>query len=222
MQNSQEWVSLFPTMGELKDQGVTRGPTGARVAHNLRRLRDERKVSRQKLAERMEALGRKIVPSGIEKIERQTRRVDVDDLVALALALDVTPNALLLPPAADETETYLTPNASAPATAIWSWAAGERPLRDIWRFDSRASFDLTREKRFVAENRPHAPKSRLTIADTERYSEVLRPLEQAVHAAREAGIPLVDIVAYVKFVDASRAIIQGIRQQVEGDDGGQG
>lgn len=220
MRNSQEWVSLFPTMGEIKDQGITRGPTGARVAHNLRALREERKISRQKLAERMESLDRKIVPSGIEKIERQTRRVDVDDLAALALALDVTPNALLLPRVADETETHLTPNTSAPAAEIWRWATGERPMRDIWRSDERAVFDVAREKRFMAENQPHAAERRLTADDMERHTDVLRPLERAVHAALEAGIPLADILAHAKLVERSRTIMRGIQRQAEETDDG--
>lgn len=209
-------------MGEIKDQGITRGPTGARVARNLRTLRDDRKISRQKLAERMESLGRKIVPSGIEKIERQTRRVDVDDLAALALALDVTPNALLLPPSADDTETHLTPNSSAPAVAIWRWATGERPMRDIWRPDDRSVFDMDRVGRFRRENRPHEPLSQFTLSDIERHRDVFQPLERAVHAALEAGIPLQAIVDHVKLVQTSRSIIQGIERKFEDNDDGQG
>ena len=40
-------------------------------------------------------VGRPIIQSGISKIENGSRRVDVDDLVALALALGTTPHALL-------------------------------------------------------------------------------------------------------------------------------
>jgi hypothetical protein len=45
----------------------------------------------------MAAAGRPILPSGLSKIEQGQRAVDVDDLVALAIALQVNPNALLLP-----------------------------------------------------------------------------------------------------------------------------
>lgn len=222
MQVPQERVRLSPTMGEVRDQKITRGPTGERVAQNLRNLRDARQISRQKLSERMESLERKIVPSGIEKIERQTRRVDVDDLVALALALDTTPNALLMPHAADETEAYLTPNVHGSAAKLWRWATGERALPDIWGSDDRRVFDLDREERFRRENRPHEPLSQFTLADMERHRDVLQPLERAVHTALEAGIPLDAILAHVELVQTSRSILQGIQQKAEGGDDGQG
>jgi transcriptional regulator with XRE-family HTH domain len=44
---------------------------------------------------RLAALGRPILPSGLSKIEQSTRRVDVDDLVALADALRTVPSRLL-------------------------------------------------------------------------------------------------------------------------------
>jgi hypothetical protein len=40
----------------------------------------------------------------ISKIETTDRRIDVDDLVALAVALDTTPNRLLLPGAVSGTD----------------------------------------------------------------------------------------------------------------------
>jgi transcriptional regulator with XRE-family HTH domain len=52
----------------------------------------------QELSERLAALGRPILPSGLSKIEQGTRRVDVDDLVALADALETVPSRLLRSP----------------------------------------------------------------------------------------------------------------------------
>jgi transcriptional regulator with XRE-family HTH domain len=43
----------------------------------------------------MTAAGRKITASGVQRIEAGARRIDVDDLVALARALGVTPADLL-------------------------------------------------------------------------------------------------------------------------------
>lgn len=49
------------------------------------------------LSRKLAEMGREIPPLGLRRIETGERRVDVDDLVALALALDLSPLALLLP-----------------------------------------------------------------------------------------------------------------------------
>ncbi|MBV2364277.1 hypothetical protein [Streptomonospora nanhaiensis] len=55
------------------------------------------------------------------------RRVDVDELVVLAVALGVNPSALLLPPTlAGDAE--LTGCPSVPSSAAWAWADGAAPL----------------------------------------------------------------------------------------------
>jgi transcriptional regulator with XRE-family HTH domain len=46
----------------------------------------------------MKEAGRSISPSALSKIENGDRRVDVDDLTALAYALGITPYELLSPP----------------------------------------------------------------------------------------------------------------------------
>jgi transcriptional regulator with XRE-family HTH domain len=74
---------------------VDQGETGHLVAANLRRLREEQHVSLHELSVRLAAFGRRILPSGLSKIEQGTRRVDVDDLVALADALGTVPSRLL-------------------------------------------------------------------------------------------------------------------------------
>jgi transcriptional regulator with XRE-family HTH domain len=50
------------------------------------------------LSDRLVAVGRPILASGLSKIEAGTRRVDVDDLVALAEAMWATPDDLLTAP----------------------------------------------------------------------------------------------------------------------------
>jgi hypothetical protein len=67
---------------------------------NIRRFRraDWQDITTAEMSRRLGELGQPIPDTGITKTEQGTRRVDVDDLVAIALALGVTPNALLLPP----------------------------------------------------------------------------------------------------------------------------
>ncbi|CAI7979452.1 hypothetical protein FRAHR75_620018 [Frankia sp. Hr75.2] len=115
------------------------------------------------LSERLGTLGRPILPTGLSKIENGERRVDVDDLVALALALDVAPNALLLPAEPDSgVEVPLTAAMSAAAGEAWRWAIGLQPLvagRRAWELPvideerMRESFDDL--MRFRRESQPH-------------------------------------------------------------------
>lgn len=87
------------------------GSTGATVAANVRRLREMRGYAYTDLAHRLGVVGRPIPTLGLRKIESGGRRVDADDLLALAVALGVSPPTLLMPysTAAD----YVVDNATA-------------------------------------------------------------------------------------------------------------
>lgn len=105
------------------------GPVGERLARNVAEIRGK-SPSTYELARRLERLGRPILPSAITKIEAGQRRVDVDDLVALALALDVSPNRLILPGSADDTKWIQLTAEDNTVTErdAWLWARGEKTL----------------------------------------------------------------------------------------------
>ena len=107
---------------------VERGPTSGRVSTNVRALREAVGLSLEGLSEAMGRAGRPILPSGLSKIEQGDRRVDVDDLIALAVALGVNSSRLLLPDAAGEEPIELTATVDRPAWAVWQWADGYAPL----------------------------------------------------------------------------------------------
>ena len=77
---------------------VPYGPTGQAVAQNVRRIRGLRGASIYALSDTLRELGRSISPDAVSKLEKQQRQVTVDDLAALAAALNVTPTQLLDPP----------------------------------------------------------------------------------------------------------------------------
>jgi transcriptional regulator with XRE-family HTH domain len=79
------------------------GPVGEQLRANLVRIRRSRTLSTTALATEMTALGRPIHATGITKIEKGDRRVDVDDLAVLAQALRVNMAQLLEPPSECET-----------------------------------------------------------------------------------------------------------------------
>lgn len=123
-------------------------PTGRAVAANVRRIRDEvRGWSTYELSRKLAKIGRPIAPSALAKVERGERRVDVGDLMALALALRVNPNALLLPATVDG-EIELTGGSARPAGDVWEWAEGNRPL------DLSVNDDGTAHNLFQTDARP--------------------------------------------------------------------
>jgi transcriptional regulator with XRE-family HTH domain len=105
------------------------GPIGANVIANLTELRQARRLAYRELAERLTEIGRVIPVLGLSRIEDGNRRVDADDLVALAIALGVTPSALLLPRSGEpDKEIDLAHRTRATARAAWAWADGAFPL----------------------------------------------------------------------------------------------
>ncbi|MET7983006.1 helix-turn-helix transcriptional regulator [Streptomyces sp. NPDC005281] len=128
------------------------GPTGERLRLNIARLREARGMTKKDLSERVAELGRVIPPLGISRVEAGTRRIDADDLVALALALRVSVNALLLPTVGDGSEEVeLTERVALSATDAWQWADGDKPASKAevdehgdllrYRLDSRPPWD---------------------------------------------------------------------------------
>jgi transcriptional regulator with XRE-family HTH domain len=101
--------------------------TGKTVAWNIRRLRG--RMPYTELAEKLEELKRPIPTLGLRKIESGGRRVDADDLVALALALGVSPNSLLMPRCnADDPVAVTGVDGDVTARRLWLWLASRRPL----------------------------------------------------------------------------------------------
>lgn len=106
------------------------GATGAIAAENVKRLRELHGLSYAELSRRLEDMGRPIPPLGLRRIETGDRRIDVDDLIALALALKSSPVTLLVADDSDpeglSTATGL--RSGAPARRLWKWLIAEDPV----------------------------------------------------------------------------------------------
>jgi hypothetical protein len=72
----------------------------------------------------------KKIEAGSNPVAVAVRRVDVDDLMTLSIALGVNPNALLLPPALKPSDAVEVTGAHRQlhADEAWEWARGEQPL----------------------------------------------------------------------------------------------
>ncbi|WP_202551059.1 helix-turn-helix transcriptional regulator [Streptomyces sp. SID8352] len=168
------------------------GSVGQRVAKEIARLRGRTTV--RELSARLGKLGRPILPSGITKIEQGKRRVDVDDLVALSVALQVTPTRLLMgPPPTEgpddpaheeawewyeeedsngEVRSYsalrLASELALDPWDAWTWAQGDFPLGEIWRLPEEESFHFAEdaEEKFKAENQLPVLRPLLHLGDS--------------------------------------------------------
>lgn len=118
-------------------RGQDKGRTGVAVGANVRRARERLGVDLASLASRLAGLKWPIAKSALSRLENGQRRVDVDDLMALSVALYTSPVELLLGDMDHFTNPTATPDGMN-ALEAWAWAAGEVELDagelvDWWR-----------------------------------------------------------------------------------------
>lgn len=107
------------------------GPTGQRIAATIAELRHARRLKKTDVVDRLQECGRRLSLDVLTKIEAGTRAVDADDLVALAVALNVSPLRLMLAdPGHDTEQVDLTPEVSASVARAYAWGQGRRHLDD--------------------------------------------------------------------------------------------
>src|SRR5271157_3715928 len=102
---------------------VQHGATANTVSANVQRLRNERNLTLRGLSRLLGKAGRPLTHSAVDQIEKGARRVDVDDLMALAAAFDVSPATLLMPPDATQEEQVEATGLSQKVMAqtLWGW-----------------------------------------------------------------------------------------------------
>jgi len=203
-------------------------PVAARVAENVRTLRKERGLDLADVAERMAGLGRPLSLNGVSKVERGKRGVDVDDLVALALALNVSPLRLILTPDASDDRISLTPKVSVPKRDAWQWASGEYQLGLTEELDEASTQRgrdvddvMRRVEEFSKENRPHVEADDWTSKQYGEHESVLDPVADAATAANDAGVPWPAIHGYLHLTKNLRArlMARGVTVLEGGDHG---
>jgi transcriptional regulator with XRE-family HTH domain len=109
------------------------GTTARTVAANVQRLRQARDMNYKALSERLQEVAQWSVNAvGIRRIEAGERRVTPDDLMALAVALDVSPVTLLMPNTQnpkDQVSITGVPG-EVEAERLWEWLAANVALKE--------------------------------------------------------------------------------------------
>lgn len=112
--------------GRMAGKESTRGPTAETVAANVTRIRESQNLNYTQLSERLVNVGRPISAVGVRRIESGERRVDADDLVALAAALGVSPITLLMPVTESANDRVSILNREVSARALFDWLRARR------------------------------------------------------------------------------------------------
>ncbi|WP_292716184.1 helix-turn-helix transcriptional regulator [Microbacterium sp. 13-71-7] len=87
----------FLVMGsEDRVRGQDKGLTGLAIGQHVRRAREALGIDLATASERLASVGWPIAKSALSRLENGQRRVDVDDLMALSVALCASPTELLL------------------------------------------------------------------------------------------------------------------------------
>jgi hypothetical protein len=82
------------------------GPAGAALAANIHRVRTAQRIGYAELSRLLSDVGRPIPELGLRRIEIGERRVDFDDLLALAYVLKVCPVDLMVSNEAADNDPY--------------------------------------------------------------------------------------------------------------------
>ena len=172
------------------------------VAENLRTTRKRRGLTVRALSARLGELGFSLVPSGVTKVETADaagrRRIDVDDLAALALALDSSPAALLTP--GERQGVAVTPSVSARGREVGDWVRGDEDLP----LEGESDEERARRHRNFHEEVP--PADRAESADSHPLLVSVLGLETIVRDALEPGGP--------RESPLTRSLVENLRRQV--------
>lgn len=169
-------------------------------------------MGQRELATRVSDLGVPMRFNTVSRLENGSRSADVEELLALAVALGASPNRLLLGEQAGDESLPLTPNLSVSARQAWLWAAGEAPLPN----DGIPVFG---DSDFRQENRPHDPPDETSVREVEDHAEEIKRVHQAmIRAADEEGVPLRIVYAALRFESVLASVRRDLATDPDGED----
>lgn len=154
-QNDPEFGEFLDTIATKGKQRAEPGPVGRRVPGEIRALRQEADMSTYQLADVLDGIGwPRLRAAAISKIETGRRALSVDDLVAIATALDVSPLRIMLgdPDRPPDEPVALTPAVSRSRARAWAdWANDALPLSTVQGVLSNALATAQRDLRRIQD-----------------------------------------------------------------------
>lgn len=132
------------------------GPIGRLVAENVQDLRERSRLKQADVVERLSEQGVKMLKTTLSKIENGQRSITVDELVALAYVLEVSPLVLLLP--RENVSYQVTPEETASARLVYEWMIGELRPPFPWPEDEIADEDRARAWSLFSRLVSYAPE----------------------------------------------------------------
>lgn len=171
-------------------RGNPAGTSNMHVAANIRAARHAIGMDLRAMSEGLQTTGRKLSTSGISKVENGDRRVDVDDLTAIAYLLRTTPAELLTPPAGAANLTGV-PERYLPEE-IERWTRGAIVLTDeglvaYWQQEWVVCMNRIRFLESALE-RMSSPNA--APATVEAYSKQLTEAQAREHVIKERGVQI--------------------------------
>jgi hypothetical protein len=131
--------------GVTAEKRISLGPIGEAVRANVEKRRGDKNLGYAKLARKLEEIGRPIPELGLRRIEEGNRRVDVDDLVALAMVLETSPITLLMPVVDESTEMVpVTDKIKFSAAEAWLYLQTDYSGGSVVGLSPRAFFNATK------------------------------------------------------------------------------
>lgn len=164
-----------------RDRSVSLDTTGRHVRDAVKNLRKAAGLTHQQVTDRT---GGAISRTAISDIERGVRKVDVDDLMHLALALDVSPLDLLLPERTDPGAHPITGTTPRQTRELWAWATEGGALTGPgatmrWQVLNTLRTTLDRQSREYAER----------MTEIAHWHRLVQILTEALHADNDARSP---------------------------------
>lgn len=177
------------------------------LGENIRRMRGLRDLTVREMSAELKTLGLSLSPSGVSEIENAARKVAVDELLVIAIALNTSPVDLLMP--SDRVWLQVADNVDPLHTSeLLYWLEGARPWS---QFVSREDFTdaalephrtQLRWAEFPVLKRIDALASSVRLALTSLpVTEPLAPILQ--HALDRVVKEVENIIASVEADDAS-------------------
>jgi transcriptional regulator with XRE-family HTH domain len=149
-------------------------------ARRVREVRERQRWSQDDLARRLGELGLPMDRAQVARIERMDRKVSINEVFIIALALNVAPVHLLVPVTSFEPEVLLAPKLAVTPRLARQWLRGQTALGEE---DARSYFAEISDDEWSAHQKPG-------------INVVLQLAQQLVHAVvdedRDRAAGLID------------------------------